>query len=405
MEPKIRGPKGHITCTWVQCATFLTDQPFLLTHQPEKHKLGRRCWDLAYCQICWIPFNGSCQFSLNSVQRFQRRSQICLSQSEAGAAILFFWPTRKTQTWKRTLRSCFLSNSVEFRSAVSEEKPKMSQPIRGQGGHLVFPIAQIGRVPSDLASFQVLLNSVQRFQRSQKCLSESEARAAILFFRSARKTQTWWKTLRSYFLSSFVEFREAVSEEKTNMSQPIRGQGGHLVSRISPKNTNLVEDVGILLPVKFRWIPFSSFRREVKNVSANQRPGRPSCFSNRPEKRKLDREQWDRTSCQVSLNSLQQFQRRSTKCENFSRTDDDGQCAMTIAHSSLRLRSAKNANLLEDIEILLPVMFLLIPYNGFRGEVENVSANQRPGRPSCFSDWPKKHKFGRGHWDLASCQV
>ena len=30
------------------------------------------------------------------------------------------------------------------------------------------------------------------------------------------------------------------------------GQGGHLVFPISPKNTNLVEDAEILLPVKFR---------------------------------------------------------------------------------------------------------------------------------------------------------
>ena len=36
------------------------------------------------------------------------------------------------------------------------------------------------------------------------------------------------------------------------MSQPIRGQGGHLVFPIGPKNTNFVEDVEILLPVKFR---------------------------------------------------------------------------------------------------------------------------------------------------------
>ena len=73
------------------------------------------------------------------------------------------------------------------------------------------------------------------------------------------------------------------------MSQPIRGQGGHLVFPISPKNTNLVEDVETLLPIKFRQIPFSGFRGEVENVSANQRPGRPSCFSNRPEKHKLNR--------------------------------------------------------------------------------------------------------------------
>ena len=36
------------------------------------------------------------------------------------------------------------------------------------------------------------------------------------------------------------------------MSQPIKGQGGHLVFPIDPKNTNFVEDVEILLPVKFR---------------------------------------------------------------------------------------------------------------------------------------------------------
>ena len=83
----------------------------------------------------------------------------------------------------------------------------MSQPNRGQGSHLVFPIGP--------------------------------------------KTQTWDRTLRSCFLSSFVEFRSAVSEEKSKMSPQIRGQGGHLLFPIGPKNTNLVEDVEILLPVKF----------------------------------------------------------------------------------------------------------------------------------------------------------
>ena len=131
------------------------------------------------------------------------------------------------------------------------------------------------------------------------------------------------------------------------MSQPIKSQGGHLVFLIGPKNTNLVEDVEILLPVKFCWIPFSGFRGKVENVSANQRPGRPSCFSDRPE----------------------------------------------------------NTNLVEDFEILLPVKFPSIPFSSYRGEVENVSANQRPGWPSCFSDRPKKHKLCRGCWDLVFCQV
>ena len=35
------------------------------------------------------------------------------------------------------------------------------------------------------------------------------------------------------------------------MCQTIRGPGGHLVLMIGPKNTNLVEDIEILLLVKF----------------------------------------------------------------------------------------------------------------------------------------------------------
>ena len=85
----------------------------------------------------------------------------------------------------------------------------MSQPIRGQGGHLAFPIGP-------------------------------------------KKTQTWKRTLMSCFLSSFVEFCSAVSEEKSKMSQAIRIPGGYFVFPIGRKNTNLVEDVEVLLPVKFR---------------------------------------------------------------------------------------------------------------------------------------------------------
>ena len=135
--------------------------------------------------------------------------------------------------------------------------------------------------------------------------------------------------MRSCFLSSFVEFRSAVSEKKSKMSQPIRGQGGHLVFTMGPKNTNLVEDIEILLPVKFRWIPFSGFREEVENVSAN-----------RPEKHKLGRGRWDLPSCKVSSNSVQRFQRRSRKCEKLT-TTDDGQHMITIVHLSLRLRCTK----------------------------------------------------------------
>ena len=103
------------------------------------------------------------------------------------------------------------------------------------------------------------------------------------------------------------------------MSRPIRGQGAHSVFPIGPKNTNLVEDIEFLLPVRFRWIPFNGFRGEVENVSVKQRPGGHLVFPIGP----------------------------------------------------------KNTNLVEDVEILLPVKFRWIPFSDFRGEVENVSANQR----------------------------
>ena len=100
----------------------------------------------------------------------------------------------------------------------------------------------------------------------------------------------------------------------SKISLPIRGQGGPLAFPISPKNTNLVEGVEILLPVKFRWRLFSSFRREVNNVSADQRPGRPSCFCDRPSKHRLDRGRLDLASCKALLNSVLRFQRGSWKC-------------------------------------------------------------------------------------------
>ena len=48
------------------------------------------------------------------------------------------------------------------------------------------------------------------------------------------------------------------------MPQPIRGQGGHFVFRIHQKNTNLVEGVVILLPIKFRRIPLTVSEEKSK---------------------------------------------------------------------------------------------------------------------------------------------
>ena len=82
----------------------------------------------------------------------------------------------------------------------AELKRYMPYWLVGGGGH------KLDRGNSDLASCQASLNSVKQFQG-----------------------------------------------EKSKMSQPTRGQGGHLVFfAISLKNTNLIEDIQILLSTKLR---------------------------------------------------------------------------------------------------------------------------------------------------------
>ena len=74
MSQPIMGHGGHL---------FFTDRP-------EKYRLGKRRLDLASCQV-----------SSNSVKRFQRKSRQFLSQSEAWAAILFFWSALKHKLGRR----------------------------------------------------------------------------------------------------------------------------------------------------------------------------------------------------------------------------------------------------------------------------------------------------------------
>ena len=67
-------------------------------------------------------------------------------------------------------------------------------------------------------------------------LFDGLAMAATWFFRSARKTQTLYRTIRSRFLTSFVEFRSTVSEKMSKMFQPIRGRVGLLFFRSARKS-------------------------------------------------------------------------------------------------------------------------------------------------------------------------
>ena len=180
------------------------------------------------------------------------------------------------------------------------------------------------------------------------------------------------------------------------MSKPIRGQGGHLVFLICLKNTNLVEDVEILLPVKFRWIPFREYRKEVENVSANHRPGLPSCFSDRPKKTQT----WQRMLRSFFLSSFVEFRsavhRRSRKC--FSQSE--------ARAAILFFRSARKT---QTWQRMLRSSFLS-NFVEFRSSIsEEKSKMSQPirgqGGHFVFSDRPDKHKLGRGRWALASCQV
>ena len=180
------------------------------------------------------------------------------------------------------------------------------------------------------------------------------------------------------------------------MSQPIRGQGGHLVFPISPKKHKLGRGLWDLASCQVSLNSVQWFQRRSWKCLSQSEARRPSCFSDRPEKHKFGRGHWDLASCQVSLNYLQRFQRRSRKCLSQSKA------RAAILFFWL---ARKHTNLVEGFEILLPVKFRWIRFSGFRGEKENVSANQRPGWPSCFSYRPEKHKLGRGRWDLAPWQV
>ena len=90
----------------------------------------------------------------------------------------------------------------------------------------------------------------------------------------------------------------------------LRGHGGNLGFLINPKNANLVEDVEILLLVKICWIPFSGCRENIENVSVNSRLGQSYWFSDWPENTNLVTS-WDLASYSFSLNTLKRSQRRS----------------------------------------------------------------------------------------------
>ena len=260
MSQKFRGP-------W---------RPSCFSDRPEKHKLGRRRWDLASSKpkFRWIPFRG----------------EVEMSRPIRGQGGNLVFPIGPKST--NLVEDVEILLPVKFVALVSEEKSKMSRPNRGQGGHLVYPIGPekhtIGKGRWDFASSLPKFRWIP-FRGEVEMSRPIRGQGGHLVFPIGPKSTNLVEDVEILLPVKFVEL---VSEEKSKMSRPNRGQGDHLVYAIRPKNKNLVEDVEILFPIKCHWIPFSGFREEVENISANQRPGRPSCFSDRPEKHNFGWGRW-----------------------------------------------------------------------------------------------------------------
>ena len=159
-------------------------------------------------------------------------------------------------------------------------------------------------------------------------------------------------------------------------------QGGNFYSLLRPKNTNLVEGDEILLPIKFRRIPFSGFRGEVENVSANQRPGRPFCFFPIGLKN---------TNMVEGIEILLPVKIRWIPLSGFFREVENVLANQRPGGHFVFLIDPKNTNLVEGVEILLPIKCCWITFSGFRGEVENVKVNDDRRRTTHSALEPSAH--------------
>ena len=285
--------------------------------------------------------------SFNSIQRFQKWTWKCLSQSEAGRLSFFFdRPEKQDVKILPPIKFCLLlfSDFREDENVTNNQRPGRSSCFSYSPDKHVLVTGRWYIAPD-----QVSLNSVQWFQRKiRKCLNQSQARASILFFRSARKNPTHLvEDVEILIPLKLSQISSAFSEEKSKMSQTIRGQGALHVFPISPKNTYLVEDFTIFLPIKFYWIPFRGLRGEVENASTNKRQGRSSRFPIGP----------------------------------------------------------KNTELVQDIEILLPVKFSQILFRCFRREDEKCLSQKEAGAILFFFRSARTTKISRRRWDLSCDQI
>ena len=153
----------------------------------------------------------------------------------------------------------YLSNSSEVKANIKDDNRQTNKQDKNNMPHSFYPgdkqEALCTWVPlfgmKHMLIIMIMFSTCLLSSSIKFCSAVSEksqisqpfrSRGSHLVIHSAPKTQTWLTTLRSCTPSSFIEFPSAVSEEKLKISQSIRGKGGHLGFLISRKNTNLVED-------------------------------------------------------------------------------------------------------------------------------------------------------------------
>ena len=180
------------------------------------------------------------------------------------------------------LRTGLLSYFVEFHSAVAMKK---SKNVRGLGRHLWLPISPINidLVENHDVLFHVKLWLIPFPDFKLKMSQPIRGQDGYLVFFSISPKQQFW--CGHYFFS--VKFRwvlfSGCREEVKNVSAGERPEQFSCFLD-QPEKYKSVEDVKTLRLHKFHWILFSIFREKVENGSANQRPWRQSLCSDRPNK-------------------------------------------------------------------------------------------------------------------------
>ena len=151
-----------------------------------------------------------------------------------------------------------------FRWAV-----KNSQPITGQDGHLGFQISPKNTNFEEDVGITIgpnnpnLIEDVEiSFLDKIRWIHQSGFRPEV------ENVSANQRSVRASWFSDRTD-KKKLGRGHWNIPSCQVLENSHLGFPICQNNPKLPEEVEILLPVKFRWIPFSVLREEVENVSAN----------------------------------------------------------------------------------------------------------------------------------------